>query len=630
MVIITPASKSATPTPSLDEEEEEFDDMFDDESDTMSFYNFSRRYFQNSVDHKHTPQRLKQPLLHHEDEGDGLVRGSRDKKSAVCEKDLCLTLSVSLLQASLTVSWIIMRFMGDIPEQKPADSVSQHSSTISQSTIPRLLPNRQGRRLSSLVGLDQKILRRNKKKLSSGTRKASTILEEPENLTEDEDILVGEGPTLDRQLTQLEKLHIIVGYGLSREGIRDEIYCQICKQLVNNRNRKSCMQGWVLLALCLGIFPPTDLFMGCLKNFLRRGPNGYREYCTLRLRRIVHNGERKELPCWIEQQAAIKKEPIDWAVTLMNGETVTLPLDSASTSFEVCQAVANKIGLKDTFGFSLYISFYEKMWSLDCSKKKHVLDAVSQCEQEMRRQGREEKETPWTLSIRKELFAPWHDCSQDPVSTDLIYKQVVKGIKSGEYVSEKDDEYVQLAAMHHFIQFGSQEVTRDNVQQVVQECIPTTQIENKSMTKWIELITAELLKETYNNGRLKAEKVKGDLVDIARQNWPLDFSKLYEVTMTSGPPLPKSRFFVSVNWKTIVFMEKREKILLEIPYIEVKNVQIARSAGKEGGKHGYSKWGNKEKLWAFSKEPIKQPLMKTLAGNPDLSSLACNAFTDIL
>ncbi|MED6273572.1 hypothetical protein CHARACLAT_007774 [Characodon lateralis] len=753
MVIITPASNSATPTPSLDEEEEEFDDMFDDESDTMSFYNFSRRYFQNSVDHKHTPQRLKQPLLHHEDEGDGL--------------------------ASLTVSWIIMRFMGDIPEQKPADSVSQHSSTISQSTIPRLLPNRQGRRLSSLVGLDQKILRRNKKKLGSGTRKASTILEEPENLTEDEDILVGEGPTLDRQLTQLEKLHIIVGYGLSREGIRDEIYCQICKQLVNNRNRKSCMQGWVLLALCLGIFPPTDLFMGCLKNFLRRGPNGYREYCTLRLRRIVDNGERKELPCWIEQQAAIKKEPIDWAVTLMNGETVTVQLDSASTSFEVCQGVANKIGLKDTFGFSLYISFYEKMWSLDCSGKKHVLDAVSQCEQEMRRQGREEKETPWTLSIRKELFAPWHDCSQDPVSTDLIYKQVVKGIKSGEYVSEKDDEYVQLAAMHHFIQFSSQEVTRDNVQQVVQECIPTTQIENKSMTKWIQLITAELSKETYNNGRLKAEKVKGDLVDIARRNWPLDFSKLYEVTMTSGPPLPKSRFFVSVNWKTIVFMEKREKILLEIPYVEVKNVQIPsdsnqsvslstirgqyilmcqeaadmanvmeynvdglkkrsvyamvqqdihrqddpiflickrgdlllvekdegystdsvirafnqrtksngavhrnrveflptltepsedmlqlispkqrrtsvptivplveetvapislkefalenfRSVGKDGGKHGYSKWGNKEKLWAFSKEPIKQPLMKTLAGNPELSSLACNAFTDIL
>lgn len=42
---------------------------------------------------------------------------------------------------------------------------------------------------------------------------------------------------------------------------RDEIYCQICKQLVKNQNKRSQMRGWTLLSLCLGIFPPTDLFM---------------------------------------------------------------------------------------------------------------------------------------------------------------------------------------------------------------------------------------------------------------------------------------------------------------------------------------------------------------------------------
>lgn len=76
------------------------------------------------------------------------------------------------------------------------------------------------------------------------------------------------------------------------------------------------------------------------------------------------------------------------------------------------------------------------MWSLG-SCGKHVLDAVSQCEQEMRRQGKQEKDAPWRLSIRKELFTPWHDCTLDPISTDLIYRQVIKEVKSGEYTSEK-------------------------------------------------------------------------------------------------------------------------------------------------------------------------------------------------
>lgn len=47
----------------------------------------------------------------------------------------------------------------------------------------------------------------------------------------------------------------------------------------------------------------------------------------------------------------------------------------------------------------------------------------------------------------------------------------------------------------------------------------------------------------------------------------------------------------------------------------------------EGSRHGAYK---SERLWACSGELLRQPLLKSLVHNSELSNLACNAFTDIL
>lgn len=71
--------------------------------------------------------------------------------SVFCPSLLLNPRLILFLQACLTVWWIILRYMEDIPEPKSADAFSQASSTISS----RVLPHKQSRRLSSLVGLDQ-------------------------------------------------------------------------------------------------------------------------------------------------------------------------------------------------------------------------------------------------------------------------------------------------------------------------------------------------------------------------------------------------------------------------------------------------------------------------------------------
>ncbi|XP_075363613.1 unconventional myosin-VIIb [Mycteria americana] len=532
----------------------------EEEADGLEEYTFPKfaaTYFQGSSTHTHIRRQLRHPLLYHDD------------------KDNVL--------ASLVVWVIILRFMGDLPE--PA-MFAKNATTKSGSVMTQIYDTL-GRKNQVQFRNDSPNMRESRKdnKISKGIsslklkRSSKLTGKVTDQLRSGEEAFQEDSSISDRPMSNLEKVHFIIGNAILRPAIRDEIYCQICKQLTENSNRSSYARGWILLSLCLGCFPPSDTFVKYLLNFIHHGPTGYAPYCAERLRRTYVNGARTEPPSWLELQATKQKKPIMFNVTLMNGQSITVPADSASIAKEICQFIADKMKLKDVFGFSLYIAVFDKVWSLG-GGRDHVLDAISQCEQLVKERGTHERNAPWRLYFRKEIFTPWHNSQEDPVSTDLIYHQVIRGIRFGEYRCEKED-LVEIGAKYCYIQFGDS-IHNELVQKVLHDCIPVKQLKSKPLEKWVSLITYAHAKAPYTQDRLSRQTVKEQLVDFARFQWPLLFSRFFEVTKFSGPSLPKNHFIVAVNWKGVCFLDESEKRLLELTFPEVTGIHTNRAVKSFG------------------------------------------------
>ncbi|KAM4859026.1 unconventional myosin-VIIb isoform 2-T2 [Thomomys bottae] len=508
--------------PTVQETEEHVDGP-----DEYTFPKFAATYFQKSATHTHILRSLRYPLLFHENDTD--------------------------YSAALAVWNTILRFMGDLPEP-----VLYARNSLSDNSVMRQIHDRLGKD-SSLGGPQHGVVPQVASQLNIG-----------------EEAFDPDGPASDRPMSNLEKVHFIVGYAILRPGLRDEIYCQICKQLSENFKTSSLARGWILLSLCLGCFPPSERFMKYLLNFISHGPASYGPFCAERLRRTYANGVRTEPPTWLELQAVKSKKHIPVQVILAAGKSLTITVDSASTSREICLHIAQKQGLKDHLGFSLQVAVYDKFWSLG-SGRDHLMDAVAQCEQLARERGESQRQSPWRLYFRKEFFTPWHDSQEDPVSTELIYRQVLHGVWSGEYSFEKEEELVLLMARHCYVQLGASAGSQD-IQKLLPSCLPTKLYKTKAPETWASVVTSAYTKASHTQKRATPQVVRAQVVDAALLQWPLLFSRLFQVTTISGARLPKTQLILAINWKGLYFLDEREKTLLELSFPEVTGLVTNREA----------------------------------------------------
>ncbi|XP_047514461.1 myosin-VIIa isoform X1 [Pieris napi] len=543
-----------TPMQTTSEDEEDLSEF--------KFQKFAATYFQGNVSHQYARKPLKHPLLSLHTQGD---------------------------QLAAQALWItILRFTGDLPEPRYHTMDRDNTSVMSKvtATLGRNFIRSKEFQEAQMMGVDPDAYLNKQKPRSIRHKLVSLTLKRKNKLGEDvRRKLQDEEYTADsyqswlesRPTSNLEKLHFIIGHGILRAELRDEIYCQICKQLTNNPSKSSHARGWILLSLCVGCFAPSEKFVNYLRAFIREGPPGYAPYCEDRLKRTFNNGTRNQPPSWLELQATKSKKPIMLPITFMDGNTKTLLADSATTARELCNQLSDKIGLRDQFGFSLYIALFDKVSSLG-SGGDHVMDAISQCEQYAKEQGAQERNAPWRLFFRKEIFAPWHDPTEDQVATNLIYQQVVRGVKFGEYRCDKEEDLAMIAAQQYYIEYA-QDMNNERLYTLLPNYIPDyclTGVE-KAVDRWGALVVQAYKKSYYVKEKVPAYRVKEDVVSYAKFKWPLLFSRFYEAYRNSGPNLPKNDVIIAVNWTGVYVVDDQEQVLLELSFPEITTVSSQKT-----------------------------------------------------
>ncbi|XP_011308112.1 myosin-VIIa [Fopius arisanus] len=520
-----------------------------DESEDLSAFHFSKfaaTYFTANVAPQYSRRALKQSLL-----------------------DLPLASD----QLSAQALWMtILRFMGDLSEPRNPIDIPERKTVMSTVTETLSKAFARTKDYQNLMN-DNK----NQNHLVRMTLKRQNKLHDHirRGILEDEFVNESYGDWLHTRSSNLEKLHFVIGHGILRPELRDEIYCQIVKQLTNNPTKASHARGWILLSLCLGCFSPSERFIYYLRAFIRSGPPGYAPYCHKRLIRTYKNGSRTQPPSWLELQATKNKSPIRLEVTFMDGTSKTVEVDSASTAQEVVEALARSIELRDIFGFSVFITVYDKVLSLGAGRD-HVFDAICQCEQYAREQGQSERSAPWRLFLRKEIFSPWHDPTLDSIATNLIYHQITRGIRQGEYRCSSEGDIAMMVAQQLYIDHQKR-MTRDTLRSVMPLYIPAHLLQGvvkEALKKWEIIILTVYEKNINLMEGAPASKAKEDIVMFAKITWPILFSRFYETLKTSGPELPTNNVIIAVNWTGIYFIDDQEQMLLEMAFPEVAEVTV--------------------------------------------------------
>ncbi|KAM6121795.1 unconventional myosin-XV [Phoenicopterus ruber ruber] len=170
-----------------------------------------------------------------------------------------------------------------------------------------------------------------------------------------------------RGQTELDAICTILKLCAEHEVLRDEVYCQIIKQVTNNTSSKpdSCQKGWRLLYILAAYYKGSEVLRPFLLAFLQdasRHPElpfqGIAKACEQNLRKTLQFGGRSLFPSSMELRAMVAGRSAKRQLFLLPGSIERhLKIKTCSVALDVVEELCCEMGLQHPEAFDEYILF---------------------------------------------------------------------------------------------------------------------------------------------------------------------------------------------------------------------------------------------------------------------------------
>uniref|UniRef100_A0A8C2UVL9 Pleckstrin homology domain-containing family H member 2 n=1 Tax=Chinchilla lanigera TaxID=34839 RepID=A0A8C2UVL9_CHILA len=379
---------------------------------------------------------------------------------------------------------------------------------------------------------------------------------------------------------------------LTHPELQNEICCQLIKQTRRRQpqNQPGPLQGWQLLALCVGLFLPHHPFLWLLRLHLKRNADSrtefgkYAIYCQRCVERTQQNGDREARPSRMEILSTLLRNPYHHSlpfsipVHFMNGLYQVVGFDASTTVEEFLNTLNQDTGMRKPAlsGFALFTddpSGRDLEHCLQGSIK--ICDIISKWEQASKEQqpGKCEGTRTVRLTYKSRLYFSMQAHGETDREKLLLMYQTNEQIINGLFPLNKDLA-LEMAALLAQVEIGDFErpfstpaghVTNQckanqTLKQVIEKFYPK---------RYRDSCTEEQLRQLYQRLSTRWMALRGRSgVDCVRiyltvaRKWPFFGAKLFFAKPITPSSLGNTFIWLAINENGLSILEFNSMRLL--------------------------------------------------------------------